>query len=589
MADHLNNNFDNSSDDNEIKNYKKHKYLIQSILDSQPNGVVVIDKEGIIRYRNKSWEEFQESYCSDLQDVNKYVEIFKSIKGISEKKAKELENAISSLKSQDNKGTYTMNYSCILNGKVKWFKLTINKYIGITPFAKVIVNTDITKEKELSDNYNTILNNIPEIITYFNDELNLDFINNAFANHLGYDSDILFSGNASHFLSEDIINLWHDKLDFVFKNRERNDFEYCFDISDETRYFHTRLIPTNSNEDKADKLSSILGITEDITKKKALHHQLEEQKANMQQLFENSPLAVVLLSHNNEVLKLNNSFSELFGYNYEELKNLNYFDTIIPEKIIPSNLEEIEQVSIGKEIYLESKRVKKDGDEIEVSVTAFPVLLKESKIGKYIIYEDISERKENERLQNEFSNALIDSLIKVLELHDEYTGGHSYRVAELAGQIAMDMNLTEKEVDDCYKAALLHDIGKILIPKEILHKKGELTSEEYAIVKRHPIFAWEILKTSGYLDQIALYVKHHHESWGDTGYPDNLKEDNIPLISQIIRVADFWDSLLSDRSYRPAHNKDKAREIMIENGGKAFSLNLLKVFLKILDKNQEEG
>ncbi len=586
MTDHLNINFDNSA---EIQNYKKHKYLIQSILDSQPNGIVVIDKDGIIRYRNKSWEEFQQSYCSDFQDANKYIDIFKSIKGISEKKAKELENTISSLKGEDNKGAYTMNYSCILNGEVKWFKLTINKYIGITPFTKVIVNTDITREKKLNDNYDTILNNIPEIITHFNKELNLNFINSAFAKHFGYDSDMLFNGNAAHDLSEDIIGLWRDKLDLVFKNRERKDFEYCFNINDETHYFQTRLIPTHLDEDKENKSSSILGITEDITKKKELQHQLEEQKANMQQLFDNSPLAVVLLNYNNEVLKLNNSFTQLFGYKYEELKNLNYFNTIVPEEIIVSNLEEIDQVSIGREIYLESKRLKKNGTEIEVSVTAFPVLLKENKIGKYIIYEDISERKENERLQNEFSNALIDSLIKVLELHDEYTSGHSYRVAELAGQIAMDMNLAEKEIDNCYKAALLHDIGKILIPKEILHKEGKLTLEEYAIVKKHPIFAWEILKTSKYLDQIALYVKHHHESWEDIGYPDNLKKDSIPLISQIIRVADIWDSLLSDRSYRSAHNKDKAREIMLENSGKAFSLNLLKVFLKILDKNQEEG
>ncbi len=146
-------------------------------------------------------------------------------------------------------------------------------------------------------------------------------------------------------------------------------------------------------------------------------------------------------------------------------------------------------------------------------------------------------------------NDIVLSLIRTLELYDHYTGGHSEEVAFLAGEIAKKMQLSKQEIYNAYWAGIVHDIGKVGIPSNIINKPEKLSLEEFAQIQDHPVFGYQILKKSEDLKAIALYVKHHHEWWNGEGYPDHLKGDEIPLIAQILVVCDAVSSMATKRPY----------------------------------------
>jgi HD-GYP domain-containing protein (c-di-GMP phosphodiesterase class II) len=133
------------------------------------------------------------------------------------------------------------------------------------------------------------------------------------------------------------------------------------------------------------------------------------------------------------------------------------------------------------------------------------------------------------------------------------------------------------------RGALLHDIGKIAIPDGILLKPESLSKEERAVIRKHPDYAYELLSPIAFL-RPALDIPYcHHENWDGTGYPRRLRGEQIPLSARIFAVVDAWDSLRSQRPYRPAWPDDKARQYISNHGGKHFDPNVVKAFLKLLE------
>ena len=186
-------------------------------------------------------------------------------------------------------------------------------------------------------------------------------------------------------------------------------------------------------------------------------------------------------------------------------------------------------------------------------------------------------------LYSEFTKKLIMSIVGILEVYDEYTSGHSENVAQTAVEIAKELDLEKAKIDSVYWAGMVHDIGKLLVPLNILNKKTSLTDEEYATIKKHPVWGYEALAKSS-LDNIARYILHHHEKWDGSGYPDGLSGDDIPVISQILGVADAWDAMTSDRSYRSSLSKEKAIQEIKDNRGTQFPPQVVEAFLNIKDK-----
>lgn len=188
--------------------------------------------------------------------------------------------------------------------------------------------------------------------------------------------------------------------------------------------------------------------------------------------------------------------------------------------------------------------------------------------------------------QGRFEKDMILTMIRILEYHDTYTKGHSKNVATIASLIAEKLGLNDELIRKTYWAALVHDVGKIVVPSSILNKESKLTIEEFEVIKKHPVYGHDFLSTSPELRDLARYVFHHHERWDGKGYPAGISGEEIPLISRIIMVADSWDAMRSDRPYRRGLSKEKAMQEILEHSGTQFDPNIVKVFIKMLSDGE---
>ncbi|MBM7624178.1 HD-GYP domain-containing protein [Sporohalobacter salinus] len=178
---------------------------------------------------------------------------------------------------------------------------------------------------------------------------------------------------------------------------------------------------------------------------------------------------------------------------------------------------------------------------------------------------------------------VIEILITTLNVRDNYTFQHSWRVAELATMIAQEMNLTNEVVERVHQAAHLHDIGKIGVSDNILNKPGKLTEDEVKEMQKHPTIGYNILKKVSMFKSISTIVLYHHERYDGLGYPEGLKGEEIPLESRIITVADAFDAITSNRSYRQAQSYDYAYDEINDHVNEQFCPVVVKYFNKVFD------
>lgn len=192
--------------------------------------------------------------------------------------------------------------------------------------------------------------------------------------------------------------------------------------------------------------------------------------------------------------------------------------------------------------------------------------------------------KELEEQQIIVRNTLVCALTQLLDLRDLGTGVHSTRLAEWALRIGRAVGMDELALYQLEVAAIVHDIGKIGVPDAILNKSGKLTSEEWAIMKKHPEYGWSILHLFDSLQQASLYVLHHHERFDGAGYPGRLRGDDIPLGSRIIAVVDAFDAMTSNRSYRRGLSSHAAMGRLRESSGSQFDPAIVDIFLPIAER-----
>ena len=209
---------------------------------------------------------------------------------------------------------------------------------------------------------------------------------------------------------------------------------------------------------------------------------------------------------------------------------------------------------------------------------------------KSSFYRKLQEKeKENQELQFNLMESIIISLTSLLEIHDKYTKDHSENVAKIAEQIAKAMGLSQEEISNIYFAGLVHDIGKTIIPYDIINKKEELTKEEFEIIKKHSYYGYEALMKTEALKIIAELVLYHHERVDGTGYPCQISGDDIPIGSRILAVADAYDAMINDRPYHKAMQREEAIDELIKFQGSQFDEKVVGVFIKDVSSVYDAG
>jgi len=180
----------------------------------------------------------------------------------------------------------------------------------------------------------------------------------------------------------------------------------------------------------------------------------------------------------------------------------------------------------------------------------------------------------------------IEGWSRALDLRDKETEGHTQRVTKMTERLARAMGLSDQEIVHAHRGALLHDIGKMGVPDQILHKTGPLDAEEWETMRQHPVLAYEMLSSITYLKPALDIPYCHHEWWDGSGYPRGLKGEQIPLAARIFAVVDVWDALANNRSYRRAWEYEEIVEQLRALKGKQFDPVVVDRFLNILESEQ---
>ena len=203
------------------------------------------------------------------------------------------------------------------------------------------------------------------------------------------------------------------------------------------------------------------------------------------------------------------------------------------------------------------------------------------------VNEQTEEIRRQQRQMEDLFTQTITALSEAVDAKDRYTSGHSKRVAEYAYLIAERMGKSQKEQEDIYRAGLLHDMGKIRIPAEIINKPGKLTDEEYNIIKIHPAAGYHILRNISEDSAIAIAARYHHERYDGKGYPNGLSGENIPEIARIIGVADAYDAMTSNRSYRDALPQEVVRAELERYKGIQFDAAIADIMMQLIDEDTD--
>ncbi len=331
----------------------------------------------------------------------------------------------------------------------------------------------------------------------------------------------------------------------------------------------------------------------DIRDRKAAETALAKEKAFLEQLYENAPEGIIVTDRNGRIQRANRMFVELFGYAREELVGREVDDLIVPEEFRAEAGVFTRRADCGEKVFFEGVRRRKDGSLLDVSFLGVPILSEEGQLGVYAIYRDISARKAAERAllanREDLKRSLqrmdrawkqtVEVLSSTAEARDPYTAGHQRKVAQLAGAIAREMGQGERFVEGVVLASLVHDIGKIAIPSEILSKPGKLTPLEFDLIRVHPEAGASILSSIDLPWPLAEIVRQHHERMDGSGYPDGLAGEAILREARILAVADVVEAMASHRPYRPALGIDRALEEIEAGRGALFDENVVDACL----------
>jgi PAS domain S-box-containing protein len=338
-----------------------------------------------------------------------------------------------------------------------------------------------------------------------------------------------------------------------------------------------------------DSIFARIHVCRDITERKQSEEFLRESNERFSALFERSLECVYIHDLEGNFIDCNQAALDLVGYSLEEIRNLDFSSLIVSEQLHVARKTMKDMMRGTNRSGITEFRVKhKDGSyrDVETSGTA---IYREGKPHAILgVARDVTERRriEIERQQNierlqKSLGKTIQAIAAAIETRDPFTAGHQRRVAELARNIAAEMGLTTDQIDGILMASIIHDLGKISVPADILSKPAKLTNIEYALVKTHPKSGYDILKDIDFPWPVARIILEHHERMDGSGYPHGLKGEAIILEARIIAVADVVEAMVSHRPDRPSLGIAAALAEIERNKGTLYDTVVVEACLRL--------
>ncbi len=338
---------------------------------------------------------------------------------------------------------------------------------------------------------------------------------------------------------------------------------------------------------------ALLVIVTDVTYIKKAEEELIRLRQYQVSLVEHVNIWVDILDQHGNVVIWNKAAEEISGYSKEDvIGHAKIWEYLYPEKSYRDEIfsRAMRIIQKGESVQgFETTIVTRDGHKKIISWYSRDLFDELGRtIGSIAIGLDVTALRESNEALSRANQALrlaydqtIEGWSRALDLRDKETEGHSQRVTELTLHLARIAGMSETELLDVRRGALLHDVGKLGVPDVILLKPDKLNDDEWVQMRKHPEYAYMLLSPIGYLGSAVDIPYCHHEKWDGTGYPRGLKGEQIPLAARIFALVDVWDALTSDRPYRQAWTAEKAREYIREQAGKHFDPEIAEKFLML--------
>ena len=335
------------------------------------------------------------------------------------------------------------------------------------------------------------------------------------------------------------------------------------------------------------KLVGFQGIARDITERKKADELLRASEEKYRSLVENINDVFYTLDSQGNITYVSPVVERLSKYKAGDLIGKPFTSIIYPDDL-PYVLQSYNRLISGQLEPSEFRISDKDGKIIFVRTSSHPIYEDGEIVGITALIMDITERKQAEqdliksyRQTKKTLDDAINTMAKIVEMRDPYTAGHQHRVADLAIAIAKEIGYGDDQIEQLYRAAVIHDIGKIYVPSDILSKPGKLNTVELNLIKTHAQGGFEIMKNMDFPPAVALSVLQHHERLDGSGYPNGLKGEAISREALVLAVADVVEAMSSYRPYRPALGIDEALKEISENKGKLYDVDAVDACLKL--------
>jgi len=405
--------------------------------------------------------------------------------------------------------------------------------------------------------YRILVEASPDFIYVVDRDDRIRFVNSRAAASVGRSAEELVGALRSDLFGRRTTTPMRSGLQWVFETGEPVEVDSRVEYSSGDRWNTTWLVPMRDDEGRVE---AVFGVSRDITRRKRA-----EDVLSRYQLLAAEARDIILFvrATDGAILEANAAAEAAYGYSREDLLRLDLTHLRVADDGPMMDFEV--RAAGGKGILFETEHRRKDGTVFPVEVSSKGITVIDGREAILSVIRDISERKEAEqalllgaaRLKRALESA-VSALSSAAEMRDPYTAGHQRRVAELGCAIAAELGWSEDQVEVVRTAALLHDVGKIIVPAEILSKPGRLTETEMQLIRQHAKAGAEAVADIDFGGAVAETIGQHHERLDGSGYPAGLHDGEILPEARLLAVADVVEAMISHRPYRPALTLEEA-------------------------------
>jgi len=419
------------------------------------------------------------------------------------------------------------------------------------------------------------------------------YVSPACCNLLGYQPDELIGHSAFEFVHPEDLTAPENAFNELHSQESVTNVSFRVQRKDgrlvwfETSYRAIRDPQTNA-------VAEIHASSRDITPRRKAEEELRANEDRFRSLVQNSSEIIIVLSADSKIIYESPSTTRILGYRPGTLVGQAPFTFIHPDdrSMVMTGIDNLTQ-RYQYNNPIEFRIQHANNTWIYLEALGTNLLDNPGVNGIVVTLRDISDRKRSEvALQSAHDDlvqayeATIEGWSRALDLRDHETEGHTQRVAEMTVKLACAIGIPESDWIHIRRGALLHDIGKMAIPDEILLKPAKLSDAEWEVMRRHPQYAYDMLHPITYLRPALDIPYFHHEKWNGTGYPHRLKGETIPLSARLFAVVDVFDALCSDRPYRKACSRTEVLAYFNEQIGEHFDPQIVKTFLDLAHKEK---